>query len=77
VSLQDTILALNQLIPVLATLTGHPEVGALAQQLINIANGQLQSQAADSGKTTDQILAEAGATWNAALQNAQNLRNMT
>jgi hypothetical protein len=77
VSLQDTILALQQLIPVLATLTGHPQVGALAQQLITIATGQIQSQAAASGKPTEQILAEAGATWDAALQNAQNLRNMT
>jgi hypothetical protein len=76
-SLQDTLQALNQLIPVLATLTGHPQVGALAQQLIAIANGQIQSQAAASGKTTEQILAEAGATWDAALQNAQDLRNMT
>ena len=76
-SLQDTILALNQLIPVLATLTGHPQVGVLAQQLIAIANGQLQTEAAASGKTTDQLLAEAGATWDAALQNAQNLRNLT
>lgn len=75
--LQDTIMSLNQLIPVLATLSGHPEVGALAQQLISIANGQLESQASATGKTTDQLLAEAGATWDAALQNAQDLRNMT
>jgi len=76
VSLKDTILALNQLIPVLATLTGNQQVGALAQQLIAIANNQLQSQAAASGKTTDEILAEASATWDKALQNATNLRNM-
>ncbi|HEY3038241.1 MAG TPA: hypothetical protein VGJ66_05860 [Pyrinomonadaceae bacterium] len=75
-SLQDTILALNQLIPILGTLTGHPQVGPLAQQLIAIAQGQLASRAAASGKTTEQILAEASATWDKALQNAENLRNM-
>jgi len=76
VSLQDTILLLNKLIPVLATVTGNPAILTLAQQLIVIANGQLESQAAASGKTTDQILAEASATWDKALQNAQDLRNM-
>jgi hypothetical protein len=76
VSLQDTILKLNQLIPILATVTGNPAILTLAQQLIVIANGQLESQAAASGKTTDEILAEASATWDKALQNAQDLRNM-
>jgi hypothetical protein len=76
VSLQDTILKLNQLIPILATVTGNPAILTLAQQLIVIANGQLESQAAASGKTTDQLLAEASAKWDQALQNAQNLRDM-
>jgi hypothetical protein len=76
VSLLDTILKLNQLIPVLATVTGNPAILTLVQQLIAIANGQLESQAAASGKTTDEILAEASATWDKALQNAQDLRNL-
>lgn len=75
-SLQDTILKLNELIPVLATISGNPAIANLAQQLIVIANGQLESQAGASGKTTDQILAEASAKWDQALQNAQDLRNM-
>lgn len=75
-SLLDTILKLNQLIPVLATVTGNPAILTLVQQLIAIANGQLESQAAASGKTTDEILAEASATWDKALQNAQDLRNL-
>lgn len=75
-SIKDTILKLDQLIPILATLTGNPAIGALAQQLIGIANSQLESQAAASGKTTDEILAEASATWDKALQNATDLRNM-
>ena len=48
-SLKDTIVKLDQLIPVLAELTGNPAIGALAQQLIVIANGQLESQAAATG----------------------------
>jgi hypothetical protein len=76
VSVQDTILKLNQLIPILATVTGNPAILTLAQQLIVIANGQLESQAAASGKTTDQILAEASVMWDKALQNAQDLRNL-
>jgi hypothetical protein len=76
VSVQDTILKLNQLIPILATVTGNPAILTLSQQLIVIANGQLESQAAASGKTTDQILAEASVMWDKALQNAQDLRNL-
>ena len=75
-SLQDTILKLNQLIPILATVTGNPAILTLAQQLIVIANGQLESQAAASGKTTEQLLAEASAAWDKALANAEDLRNM-
>ncbi len=75
-SILDAIKRLDDLIPFLATLTGHPELGTLAQQLIDIANGQLEAQAGAGGKTTDQILAEAGAKWDEALANAQSLRNM-
>lgn len=75
-SILDTIKKLDDLIPFLATLTGHPELGTLAQQLIDIANGQLEAQAGAGGKTTDQILKEAGETWDKALANAQSLRNM-
>jgi hypothetical protein len=76
VGIKDTILKLDQLIPVLATLTGNPQLGTLAQQLILIANGALESRAAATGKTTDEILQEASAEWDKALQNAQDLRNM-
>ncbi len=75
-SLKDTILKLDGLIPILATLTGNPQFGTLAQQLITIANGQLQSQAAASGKTTEEILQDASATWDKALQSAQALKDM-
>ena len=75
-SLQDTIMKLNQLLPVLATVTGNQAILTLAQQLITIANGQLESRAAATGKTTDQILAEASANWDKALKNAQDLRNL-
>ncbi|MDQ2937034.1 MAG: hypothetical protein M3R67_05950 [Acidobacteriota bacterium] len=75
-SLKDTILQLNQLIPILATLSGNPQIGILAQQLIVIANGQLESQAAASGKSTEEILQEASAKWDKALLNAQALKDM-
>lgn len=72
----DDILKLSQLIPIIATLTGNSKIGPLVQQLINIAVAQLESQANNSGKTTDQILQEASVAWDKALQNAQDLRNM-
>jgi hypothetical protein len=76
VSLKDTILKLDQLIPILVTLTGNAQIGTLAQQLITIANGQLESQAAASGKTTEEILQEASVNWDKALANAQALKDM-
>jgi hypothetical protein len=76
VSLKDTILKLDQFIPILATLTGNPQIGILAQQLITIANGQLESQAAASGKSTDEILQDASAAWDKALLNAQALKDL-
>lgn len=75
-SLKDIILILDQLIPILATLTDDPALAGLAQQLIKIANEHLTNQAAASGKTTEQLLAEASAAWDKALANAEDLRNM-
>ena len=75
-SLKDIILILDQLIPILATLTDDPAIAGLAQQLIKIANEHLTNQAAASGKTTEQLLAEASAAWDKALANAEDLRNM-
>jgi hypothetical protein len=76
VSVTDKIVQLDQLIPIIGTLTGNPLIGTLAQQLIDIANRELQGRAADTGKSTDEILQEASAAWDSALQNAQDLRNL-
>ena len=75
-SLKDIIMILDQLIPILATLTNDPAIAGLAQQLIKIANDQLANQAAATGKTTEQLLAEASAAWDKALANAEDLRSM-
>ena len=75
-SLKDIILILDQLIPILATLTDDPALAGLAQQLIKIANEHLTNQAAATGKTTEELLAEASAAWDKALANAEDLRSM-
>jgi hypothetical protein len=76
-SATDIIAKLDQLIPILATLAGRPDIADLANKLIAIANGQLETAAANTGKPTEQILQEASAKWDQALQNAIDLRNMT
>ena len=75
-SIKDIIMILDQLIPILATLSDDPAIAGLAQQLVKIANEHLANQAAASGKTTEQILAEASAMWDKALANAEDLRSM-
>lgn len=74
-SVVDTIQNLSKVIPVLGNVTGHPEIGSLAQKLLDIGTAEAARLAADSGKTTDEILQEASATWDSAIKNAEALRN--
>ena len=74
-SVLEIIQSLDKVIPVLGNLTGHPEIGSLAQKLLDIGTAEAARMAADSGKTTDQILEEASAEWNSAIANAEALKN--
>jgi hypothetical protein len=59
-SLFDT---LQEFIPLFAGLTGHPELGALAQRLIHIGENELQRRMQQTGKTRTEILQEAAAAY--------------
>lgn len=54
---------LQQFIPVFAGLAGHPELGLLAQKLIDIGEDEVQRRMGSSGMTRTQVLQDAAATY--------------
>lgn len=68
---------LGELIPVLGGVTGHPELVALAEKLVQIGEEEVARRMADSGQTREQVLADASATWDAAIKGADDLANQT
>lgn len=59
----DLFSTVEQFIPLFAGLTGHPELGMLAQKLISIGESEVQRRMAATGKTRAEVLADASATW--------------
>lgn len=59
----DLLGTLQQFIPLFAGLTGHPELGLLAQKLIDIGEDEIQRRMASSGKSRTQVLQDAAAAY--------------
>lgn len=59
----DLLGTLQQFIPLFAGLAGHPELGLLAQKLIDIGEDEIQRRMASSGMTRTQVLQDAAATY--------------
>lgn len=59
----DILGSLEELLPVLATMTGHPEIGTLAAALIDKAEAEVARRQAHSGKTRSEELVDAAATF--------------
>jgi hypothetical protein len=59
----DLFNTLEEFIPLFAGLTGHPELGVLAQKLINIGEEELQRRMRQTGMTRAEILQDAAATY--------------
>lgn len=59
----DLLGTLQQFIPLFAGLAGHPELGLLAQKLIDIGEDEIQRRMASSGMTRAQVLQDAAATY--------------
>ena len=57
---------IETVLPILAGLTGHPEVGILGQRLMTLAEEEIARRQGESGKSRSEVLAEAAATWEAA-----------
>jgi hypothetical protein len=59
----DLFNTLEEFIPLFAGLTGHPELGVLAQKLINIGEEELQRRMRQTGMTRAEVLQDAAATY--------------
>lgn len=62
-SLFDILNKLEEALPILGGLVGHPELGTLANRLINIAEEEIARRQAQSGMTRPQILEDAAQTF--------------
>lgn len=75
VKLSTIISGLEEALPILSTLTGHPEIGVLATSLIDKAEAEIaRRQAAGGGVTRSDVLADAAATFTAAKQANADLK---
>lgn len=72
----DIIAALEQALPILAGISGHPELGILGQKLIDIAEAEISRRQQQSGMTREQILADAAATYQRAREENEKLKNL-
>jgi len=74
--LTDIIGGLEEVLPLLATMTGHPEVGVLATSLIDRANAELARRQADSGRSRSEELADAAVTYVQLKQENADLKKL-
>lgn len=72
----DLFNTIEQFIPLFAGLTGHPELGKLAQGLINIGEDEIQRRMNQSGMTRAQVLADAAATYETLKTENEALKKM-
>lgn len=59
----DLFGTIQQFIPLFASLTGHPELGILAQKLIDIGETEIERRMNKTGMTRAEVLADAATTW--------------
>lgn len=72
--LTDIISGLEEVLPIIATMTGHPEIGTLAAELIDRAEAEIARRQSTGSKSRSEILADAAATFAAAKQANKELK---
>lgn len=75
-SVFDVFSQLEELLPVLSGLTGHPEIGILAQRLINLGEEEVARRRAAQGRSRSEILADAAQTFVEAKAANQELKGL-
>ncbi|HEY6244576.1 MAG TPA: hypothetical protein VIX17_11540 [Pyrinomonadaceae bacterium] len=72
----NILILLQTMLPVLGTVTHHPEIAQLATNLTSIAEEEISRRMSQTGKTRAEILADAGAAWDEAIKGADDLKNL-
>lgn len=72
----DILTDLEQVLPVLGTVVGHPELGPLVQHLVDIAEAEIHRRASSSGKTRSEVLADAAAAFTEAREENDKLSQL-
>lgn len=73
-SFLDLFNKLEEYLPILGSLVGHPELGVLAQKLIDIAEEEIASRQQVTGRTRAEILADAKAVYAEAKEENDKLK---
>lgn len=76
VKLSTIISGLEEVLPVLSTLTGHPEIGVLATSLIDKAEAEIARRQAAGGARRGEVLADAAATFTQFKQENADLKKL-
>ena len=75
-NLTDIFGTIEELLPILATTTGHPELGLLAQKLIAIGEDEIARRRSEQNRTRAEVLADADATFAEARVANQELKDL-
>ena len=75
-NLTDIFGTIEELLPILATTVGHPELGLLAQKLIAIGEAEIERRQSEQTRTRAEVLADADATYAEAIVANQELKNL-
>lgn len=75
-SLFDILARLEEVLPILGGLVGHPELGTLAGRLINLAEEEITRRQAQSGMTRAEVLADAAQTYAKARVENEKLKKL-
>jgi hypothetical protein len=61
--LADIFDGLEEVLPILGTMSGHPEIAQLAARLLDMGQDELKRRRSVTGRTRAEILADAKATF--------------
>ncbi len=65
-NLMDILNGLEKALPLLGTITNHPELGVLGQRLLDIAETEIERRQHLTGRTRSEILADAAVAFQEA-----------
>ncbi len=75
--MNQLLILLQELLPVLGGIAHQPQIATLAEKLIQIGEAEISRRtSANPSETRESILAEAAKTWDEAIKGADDLAKM-